>query len=180
LLLAAKQAGGNVNNPAYGIWASILGVTPNSSEHVRLIAEHNLKIIDLRRVVEDDKKMRSDVKSDYLATIELVQSCLQPNILASAWQNTQNSLLNDNVIKRMCFLDHALEDRYPENSLGKSVVNEIKADLDQILNELVDCNISDELRRLIRTSVESLRRVIWHYKIYGNKNLEKVLERAIG
>ena len=63
--------------------------------------------------------------------------------------------------------------------MSNEQVEDIKADIEQVSEQLNGSELPSELVKLLRSHVEAIRRVLAHYNIYGNEGLHDAIKRIL-
>jgi hypothetical protein len=163
---------------ASAVWAEVLGVDANSPEFVRLIADVNRMMADLM-VVVSSTTITERARENYLGTLREILKVFQPPALNQVFEHTLKNLLVDQHVASLENLDSQLAHLHPSPRMGDEQVQKIRADVDRVLELLDGCDLPPELARLLRSHVEAIRRVVQHYRIYGNEGLHDQLRRVL-
>jgi hypothetical protein len=178
-LLEAGRSKGRQDRAAGKVWADILGVEHDSAEYLRLVADIDKMIADLVQLVSDSR-MREPAKQNYKKTLcHILDGFQRPN-LAKHWQTTRDDYLTDQQIRDLQNLDSYLADWHPSGRISDEQIEQTKADIDHVREQLDRSALPPELTKLLRSHVEAMRQVLAHYNIYGSEGLYDTLNRVIG
>lgn len=178
-LLEAGRSKGRQDRAAGKVWTEILGVEHDSPEYLRLVADINKMIADLVQLVSDSR-MREPAKQNYNRTLCHILDAFQRPNLARPWQHTRDNYLTDQQIRDLQNLDSHLANWNPSGRISDEQIEQTKADIDHVREQLDRSALPPELTKLLRSHVEAMRQVLAHYNIYGSEGLYATLKRVIG
>lgn len=178
-LLEAGRSKGRQDGSAGKVWADILGVSYDSSEYLRLVADINGMIADLAQIVSSSP-MTEQAKQNYGKTLLHILDAFQRPTLSRRWEDTRQQYLAEPPIRDLQNLHSYLIHLHPIRSISDEQIDEIKADIDHVREQLDRSDLPPELTKLLRSHVEAIRQVLAHYNIHGSDGLDDTLKRILG
>ncbi|MGY2365604.1 hypothetical protein ACW9IO_23880 [Pseudomonas azotoformans] len=175
ILTAVKRRNDTIQTRA--VWSDAFGCEPNDTAALLNC------IADLIRLVAEakDATMRL-IKGDqaiYLAPFPTIEAMLSRLNLDNQWQGSKVHL-NEKTMMGLQFGDHALAFHYGERQFDDELISGFIRQLDELLKQCLDSDLSENLKKLFHRNLEALRHALIVFKISGASGLEDEIDRVTG
>lgn len=115
----------------------------------------------------------------YLAPFSQIELMLSRVNFDQHW-GTIKSLVNDKMISGLEFGDHMLSFKFGERSIHEHEIESLLSGLAELLEECLDSELPDELKRFLARSIEGLRSALINYRISGADGIQSEIDRIAG
>jgi hypothetical protein len=174
-LEAAFQQGAGAT--ARSVWAKVFGLR---EDDVIGIYRNLVLLADLADQVEREILAIPEINHPrYLRWLSSVRGALKSTSLEGHWSE-QLRLLTEGTIEQLAFCAEKLGETSTETVIPDSELQEILAEIDALFTQVSDGSLDPELRMIILSLLETMRRAIAEYRIRGAESLREALARALG
>lgn len=159
------------------VWASIAGIDPSDKSNVlRFVADLIILSQEARVAIE---KLENIDHQIYLSPFIRINDALGRINLEDRWE-TISRYLDEPTMVALAFCADTLSRTGSDNNISEEDLDKLKSEINDLLEQVIDLDISQELKDYLVEQLEKMRAAVVGYKIYGNKGLKQVLESIFG
>lgn len=160
------------------IWAEVFDLDPSDTHSllVRISA-----LIDLTQRAKDSVQKLQGVNQEiYLEPFENIENALSLINFNAAWENFDRHLTEGTLVALNFCADTSANQSPLEKVIAKKKLEELLAEVNALLESVLDSDLSPDLKRVIIFNLEGVRKAILDYRIYGIEGLRQVFEQNLG
>jgi hypothetical protein len=159
------------------VWGTIFGVDPSDTPRVLSLVIQLMDLVgDTRECIE---AMENIDKETYLKPIQDVEKAFSVANLDAPWSHFKGHI-SDSTMLGLAFCSDTLSRAAREEVVDQAALDELKADVEAMIDDILKLDIEPTLRAVILDHLESIRRAIVEYRIRGTKGLRQALDSGIG
>lgn len=159
------------------VWADVLGVDSNDTgellvamaELIRLMAEAKTR---LSRHQDVDLEI-------YMKPFENIEQALTRTNLDSAWSDCSR-YLDDATMISLAFCSDTLSRREGEFVIDPADLAELQDEVERLLVRVMEIDLPGDLRKVLVSDLEDLRRAILAYRVAGAGGLRRAVQSSVG
>lgn len=159
------------------VWGSIFGI--EATDTPKLLAV----LIQLMATVAETRARITSIKQidheTYLKAIVHLEKAVSHTNIEGNWGQFRMHITEATMLG-LAFCSDTLARVMPEEVIDPAVLDELKADVEAMIDELLKSDIEPTLRAVVLDHLESIRRAIVEYKIRGTRGLRQALDSGIG
>lgn len=178
LLAIIKRASGQPGQTlVFPTWGNVFGIPPDDRAAVYAAIAGVYRLVDNAR---DEVRSHPDLKQDlYLGALSNIEAAITNAQMNAQWGQFVSQLQGSNLIA-LEFVAEQLDRFSSEQLVEQSLLDELRAMIEKVTNELAASDIDPELRRLLSQKLEDARHAILFYSIDGADGLRRAAEAAVG
>jgi len=174
LRTAQKQNG---KEKARNAWGKVFDVDPSDTG---LLLEMLASLIALISDTKISIKRLDDVDHGlYLKPFKKIEILFSQVNLDGSWEHWRKQL-DEPTLYGLQFAADRLSRNTGSTSISKKEIEELQAELEQFVANVIDSELPQGLRALFLKNLEAVRHALLVYRIRGIDGLEDELERAVG
>lgn len=160
------------------MWAHVLDCETHQSAKILIGLDHMLRLCD---EAEEAAIACAPGKPDkFIKPLSKIKALISSHDLNAAW-SLYKGQLDSATMTALEFCDHILQLEYLKTYPAKSdQVHSLLEDLDDLLNQCLDSEMSAELKALFAKNLEELRHALIQYRIGGEQGLKDALDQVAG
>ncbi|MEL4897714.1 hypothetical protein [Crocosphaera sp. Alani8] len=190
------------NNSAKRLLEILLKINYESSSYGRMIncsfltifcealdVKQTLEIYysELIKLVELIENLENDLQKLPQFRINLYDDCLQKakeSILLSnhniPWRDINSNLKDPNSLMFKMLYNCAMDLGEQAVIINQDQLNELKEKISRLLDNIIESDLSQPLKSLLREKLIELRKVVEDYQFYGADGIRKIAEESLG
>jgi hypothetical protein len=159
------------------VWSTVFGIHHSNVKELlwnlsNLIALSNEVLICLRNNPETNNEL-------YKLPFKNVEQLLSLTNFDVSWEGAKG-LLNEKVMFGLQHCSYALSKLSAEKRIDEKQLEDLRNDVETLINKILKGNISNELKEIFVENLENIRRAILAYKINGSEGLRRAFESSLG
>lgn len=160
------------------VWIDVFGIQNNDEELLEYTEEF---ILLVKRTREEIKKMPSIRHATYMKGVNFISKSISLYGLTGKNWNEQGRLLkNESFIDYIEMVADAIDNRSKLPNLSKEQLDELRKDIDSILEDVLGSSLSEDIKLFLITRLQEIKSAIIHYSVSGSSGLVRVVEANIG
>lgn len=168
----------SANSATIDVWASVFECDASNSA---LLVKGFSTLMDL--VAESREAAERFIPGDktrFLIPLDRIDDLLKTQHLAKPWAQFK-PYLDDGTMVALDFGVYAMSQYYPGASAdGSEQIRDFVLKLDELLEECLKSDLSQELKNLFIKHLESLRTALMKFRVDGMTGLEDAMDKIIG
>jgi len=158
-------------------WGTALGLSGESDEEkiAGLFALHRL-VDDVEVKIRQIEDMNEEL---YLGEMSKIRETMQVLHIFRPWKEIREHL-SAVVIDRVAFCAEELSRHSAEGVISNEQLSELQAEVESLVEQVVEANIDEELRKVLCHYLELVRIAILRYRVTGGAGLMAAIERSAG
>jgi hypothetical protein len=159
------------------VWAEFFGLDPKDTGDVLLVISQLLELVQAAK--ESIRRLDGIDHSIYLRPFENVEQAFAAASLGTIWKTFKDKL-DDATMVSLRFGADTLSRTYDEQVLDSEILSGLQAEVEDLLEKVVDSELEATLKTVMVDHLEAIRRSILGYRLWGSSGLKTALETSIG
>jgi hypothetical protein len=122
---------------------------------------------------------REDYERDVIAIQDLQDFCIKNHPFSNLWESFVMELKKGRYLSIIASLARDFHKRNPRVFLERAFLEKLNSTFSDLLNEILESDVSSELKKYLIDKIEEITRSIRRYVIDGSENLEKTVKSMI-
>jgi len=166
------------NTPMIALWSDIFSIDEEDHHKKNFEISRCLKLLHDELTSINEKMENTDFSEElYKPYIQKTISFTSIQYLSGNWQSYKNNLTDD-ILLSLNFCSEIIPDE--EAELEQEALDEILNLVNELEQELESSKIPSNLKNIISTNIDEIKKAIHSFNIVGIKAFESVMQSAYG
>ncbi len=153
----------------------------NIEADLEISSYHLIKLFMLIESIENDIQKLDILKTNlYIKTIQSIRKWLSIQNYNISWDELNENLKNPESLGFQMLYNCAIDLGEQEVIINQEQLNELKDNIQSLLEKIIESDISQPLKTLLREKLIELRKVVEDYQFYGADGIRKIAEETLG
>ncbi len=163
------------------VFCKSLNIEENIEAEPEIYYYHFTKLFILIESIENDIQKLPLLKTNlYIKTIQEIRKWISITNYYIAWYDVNEHLKNPESLGFQMLDNCAIDLGEKEVSINQEQLNELKDNIQSLLEKIIESDISQPLKSLLREKLIELRKVVEDYQFYGADGIKKIAEESLG
>ena len=161
------------------IWLDAMGIDEdaedNDEEFYNSLSEMLMLINSCEQIVKRSDRMNQDLHIKQLGRVK--KAILRAS--ARTWGEFRGQF-NDDFMLSLRWAAEDMSNHWDEEVISAEHLTVLQADVEEVINQVVDSALDDELKRVLFDGLESVRQSLLNYQMFGVEGIRNAVDRNIG
>lgn len=127
------------------------------------------------RIMMRDRRINKDAHLKHISKVKAGLLCVH----LGNWE-TFRKVFDDGFLDILLLMSENMSMYISEEIIPEQEIADLQADVEDVINTVVDSNLENELKRVLYEGLEAVRQAIINYQMFGTEGIRNAVDRNLG